>query len=169
MTTIETDPLVTRDGVRLHVRRAREEDEPALAAFFARVTPDDLRFRFLSPVREVRRDWLVAMTSPDDAKDSLIAFDDKGDVIATAMLAGDSAGARAEAAIAIRGDRKGQGVGWTLLDHLVGHARRRGYTSIESIEDRANSGAIKLEREMGFEAVPVEGDPMLVCVRKTLR
>jgi hypothetical protein len=46
MTIIDTQLLVTREGVRLHVRQARSEDEQVLATFFSRVTPEDLRFRF---------------------------------------------------------------------------------------------------------------------------
>lgn len=167
-TTIDTELLVTRGGVQLHVRPARSDDEPALVAFFSRVTPEDLRFRFLTGVRQVSHDWLVAMIETRETTVSLIALDDAGEVIATAMLAGNAATRRAEAAIAVRGDSKGQGIGWTLLDHLVGHAELRGYASIESIEDRANRHAITLECEMGFEALPIPGEATLVCVRKTL-
>ncbi|WP_367113544.1 hypothetical protein [uncultured Sphingomonas sp.] len=51
MIAADTEMLVTRHGTVLHVRPAREEDEPALAAFFAKVSPEDLRFRFLTSVR----------------------------------------------------------------------------------------------------------------------
>ncbi|MET4898369.1 GNAT family N-acetyltransferase [Sphingomonadaceae bacterium jetA1] len=170
MTIIDTDLLVTRTGVRLNVRPARPEDEPALAEFFGHVTPDDLRFRFLTGVREVGHERLLAMATANDARsESLIALDDGGAVLASAMLVGDAAGETAEAAIAVRGDHKGRGIGWTLLDHLVGHARRHGYAAIESIEDRANRDAIALEREMGFEAIPIDGEPALVRIRRELR
>ncbi|EIZ79100.1 hypothetical protein WSK_2287 [Novosphingobium sp. Rr 2-17] len=170
MTTIDTDLLVTREGTRLHVRPVRLDDEPTLVDFFAHVTPEDLRFRFLTSLREIGHERLVAMAAANDERtESLIAFADDGMVVAAAMLAGDLAGECAEAAIVIRGDRKGLGIGWTLLDHLLVHARRRGYTSVESIEDRSNRAAITLEQDMGFELFPVEGEPMLVRVRRQLR
>lgn len=167
-----TDPadlLVTRSGVRLHVRAATGADEPALAQFFANVTPEDLRFRFLSTVPAVSHDRLVEMTRGDDPRaENLVVADDAGVLLATAMLAGDAAGERAEAAIAIRRDRKGLGIGWTLLDYLVGRARGQGYRTIEALEDRANSGALAVERDLAFERVAVEGDSTVVLVRKTL-
>lgn len=170
MTTTDTDLLVTREGVRLHVRSARGQDEVLLAAFFADVTPEDLRFRFLTGVRQVGHDQLVAMIrANDDRTESLIAFADDGTVVAAAMLAGDSARVGAEAAIAIRGDMKRRGIGWTLLNHLLVHAREQGYRSVESIEDRSNVTALELEGEMGFKRMPVEGEPTLVRVRRTLR
>ncbi|WP_322963931.1 GNAT family N-acetyltransferase [Sphingomonas fuzhouensis] len=170
MMTTDTDLLVTRHGVRLHVRPAQDADEAALAAFFAKVSPEDLRFRFLTGIRQVSHERLSGMIRANDTDSlSLIAFADDGSILAAAMLAGDQTGTTAEAAIALRHDSKQQGIGWTLLDHLVDHARRRGYRTIEALEDRANRSAITIEREMGFEPYPVEGDPTLVRLKRTIR
>ena len=167
MTTIDSDVLVTRTGFRLRVRPTQLADEAALTEFFGRVTPDDLRFRFLSSMREVGHDRIVAMASAnDDSTESLIALADDDSVVAVAMLAGDRSHDSAEAAIAVRGDRKALGIGWTLLEALLVHARNRGFGAVESIEDRTNWSAITLEREMGFELIPVDGEPTLVRVRR---
>lgn len=167
MTIADTQLLVTRLGVRLHVRRARGEDETALATFFAHVSPEDLRFRFLTGVREVSHERLRSMIDTNDRHtESLIAFAEDGSILAAGMLAGDDHSTTAEAAIAIRHDMKRQGIGWTLLDHLVEHARRKGYHTIEAIEDRENRSAIMIEKEMGFEPHAVKGDPMLVLLRR---
>ena len=40
MTLLDRERLVTRTGLRLEVRAAHGEDERALAAFFAKVTPE---------------------------------------------------------------------------------------------------------------------------------
>lgn len=126
MIAADTEMLLTRHGTVLHVRPAREEDEPALAAFFANVSPQDLRFRFLTGVRVVSHERLSGMIRANDAtSESLIAFDDGGSIVAAAMLAGDDTLQTAEAAVAIRRDMKAHGIGWTLLDHLVGHAKQR--------------------------------------------
>ncbi|MGW8135471.1 N-acetyltransferase family protein [Sphingomonas zeae] len=169
MTLDDTEMLVTRHGVQLHVRPARDEDEPALATFFANVSPQDLRFRFLTSVRAVSHERLSGMIQANDAtSESLVAFGNDGSVLAAAMLAGDNRKDTAEAAIAIRHDMKAQGIGWTLLDHLVGHAKRMGYRTIEALEDRDNRSAITIEREMGFEPHPVDGDPMLVRLTRNI-
>lgn len=169
MIAADTEMLLTRHGTVLHVRPAREEDEPALAAFFADVSPQDLRFRFLTGVRVVSHERLSGMIRANDAtSESLIAFDDGGAIVAAAMLAGDDTLQTAEAAVAIRRDMKAHGIGWTLLDHLVGHAKRKGYRTIEAIEDRDNRSAISIEKEMGFAPYPVEGDPMLVRLKREI-
>lgn len=168
MTSDEIAHLQTRSGFRLSVRTASAEDETRLADFFQQVGPEDLRFRFLSTVRNVSHDRLVAMVDPDGRTDSVIAENEDGEIVATAILAGDQAGDRGEVAVSIRSDHKGRGIGWTLLDYLVNTARARGYASIESIEDRQNRAAIALEQEMGFVTAPVDGEPTLVLVRKSL-
>ena len=44
--------LITRTGFRFHVRPAMASDEAALGEFFTHVTPEDLRFRFLTGLRQ---------------------------------------------------------------------------------------------------------------------
>ncbi|KTW00270.1 GCN5 family acetyltransferase [Sphingomonas yabuuchiae] len=169
MIAADTEMLVTRHGTVLHVRPAREEDEPAFAAFFAKVSPEDLRFRFLTSVRVVSHERLSGMIRANDAtSESLIAFDDGGSIVAAAMLAGNDIAKTAEVAVAIRRDMKARGIGWTLLDHLVGHAKRKGYHTIEALEDRDNQSAITIEKEMGFIPHPVESDPMLVRLTRDI-
>ncbi|PZU69343.1 GNAT family N-acetyltransferase [Sphingobium sp.] len=163
--------LVTRSGFRFCVRPVTDQDEPALAEFFRQVTPDDLRFRFLAAVHEVSHFRLVEMIHVDKERTEsflVTPYDDPDVVIAAAMLAADLSGERAEVAISIRADHKGRGIGWTLLDHLARHAKAKGIRVLEAIESRQNRSAITLEREMGFAAEAIEGDPNVVLLRRQL-
>ncbi len=54
--------LVTRTGFGFNVRPVTPADEGVLADFFHHVTPDDLRFRFLTTMKEVSHARLVDMT-----------------------------------------------------------------------------------------------------------
>lgn len=166
----EQAELETHTGFRFTVRPVRRDDEAALGEFFARVTHEDLRFRFLTSVREVSHDRLAAMTGVDhDKTENFLAFDSDGTVVATAMLAIDDAREAGEVAISIRPDYKLRGISWSLLEHVVAYAEARGLKWIESIEDRENRAAISLEREMGFIIEPIEDDPTHVLVRRQLR
>ena len=160
--------LTTWTGFRFRIRSAEPSDQTALADFFELVTPEDRRFRFLSAAPRVNHDMLERLTKVDhDRTEDFLAFD--GDaLIASAMLAADPGRERAEVAIAIRGDYKHRGVGWTLLDHLARYARDKGIKLIESIESRDNVEAIALEKEMGFSATAYPEDATLVLVQKRL-
>ena len=162
------EELSTWTGFRLRVRHAGPADRAALAELFEKVSDEDRRFRFLSAVRRVDQDMLSRMTEVDHERtEDFLAFD--GDtLIASAMLAADPAGERAEVAISVRADYKQRGVGWTLLDHAARFAAAKGVELIESVENRNNVEAITLEKEMGFTATAYPGDPTLVLLQKKL-
>lgn len=158
--------LTTGSGVALRVRPVRPDDEAALAAMFAAVSAEDLRFRFLSGISTVGHDRLVPMTQVDYWRTiNFLAFADE-QLVASAMLASDPDGERAELALAVRADFKGKGVSWTLVDHVLRYARARGIKSVWSIESRANHAAIALEREAGFEVAPYGDCGTEVVVRR---
>lgn len=162
--------LQTRTGFCFHVRPVNPGDEAALREFFAQVTADDLRFRFLSSVKVVSHGQLASMIDVDHRqKENFLAFDIDGKtIIATAMLACDPALTVGEVAISIRPDFKGRGVSWELLEHVAHFAESLGVTTLQSIESNANHAAIELEREMGFTARSYPGDATLTLVERKL-
>ena len=164
-----TADLVTRSGVKLHVRPVLPSDEWALAEFFNHVSPEDKRFRFLSAVREVDHERLVAMTQIDYRRTmNFLAFAEDGTLVATALLTASGDKTRAEFAVSVRMDWKGKGVSWTLVEHVLRYAKAEGIETIESLESRDNHAAITLEREFGFTAEAVDGSMSEVLVRKAL-
>ena len=60
------------DGRAVFVRPIRPEDEDLLRAFFAQVTPEDLRLRFFAPVKEISHVFIARLTQLDYAR--AIAF-----------------------------------------------------------------------------------------------
>jgi N-acetylglutamate synthase-like GNAT family acetyltransferase len=165
-----SDDLTTRSGYRFHVRPTFPADEAGLAEFFTHVTADDLRFRFLTAIRKVSHEQLANLVNVDHRRtENFLAIDPESNVVvATAMMAADKALASAEVAIAIRSDFKDRGISWMLLEHVTRFAAASGIKTLESIESRDNHQAIELEREMGFAAHSIPGDPTVVVVRATL-
>ena len=165
-----TGYLTTRSGFEFFTRPAVTTDEAELGRFFDDVTPDDLRFRFLSSIRRLDPQQLEAMIRFDHrTTENFLAYDkDRTTVFATAMLAADPKLETAEVAIAILPGYKHRGASWTLLEHITRFARARGIRTLESIESRDHHAAIELEREMGFTAVECPGDPTLMIVRADL-
>jgi acetyltransferase len=160
--------IVTRDGIVLSVRPVFAEDAAALEEFFDAVSDEDRRFRFLTAVRHVGPDQIEPLTHVDHWRtESFVAFDKAtGALVGSAMLACDAAMDTGEIAISIHRDYRGRGLAWALLDVLAAEAQRRGLKRVISIEDRDNRAAIELEREKGFEAHGVDGDPHLVMLEK---
>lgn len=160
----------TWTGVHLDIRPARPEDEATLTELFRNVSPEDLRFRFLSSLSRVPPEEIRRMTNVDhDTAASYIAFlaDDQTPV-ATGMLASDPTGKRAEVAISLHADYRQRGIGWEMLSFLAEQAEERGIEVIESIESRDNRAALEVERDMDFKLESLPGDPTLVLVSKRL-
>jgi len=164
--------LSTRTGLPLYVRPVNPDDDSLVADFFAGLSHDDLRFRFLTPLARPSCSLLEALVAVDHVRteDFLVFTDIDGckRLIASAMLAADSSMERAEVAIAVSPEYKNCGVGYTLLGFVARDAAARGIEIIESIECRDNVSAIALEKEMGFTATSHPDDASLILVRKTL-
>ncbi|MFY7838153.1 MAG: GNAT family N-acetyltransferase [Novosphingobium sp.] len=161
--------LTTRDGLTLDVRSAFAEDEALLENFFEKVSAEDRRFRFLAASKHVGHDQLVPLTHVDHWRtESFLAFErHSGALVASAMLACDAAMDTGEIAVSIRNDFRCRGIGWTMLDLIAEEAAKRGLKRVISIEDRDNHAAIELEREKGFVAHGIDGDPHLVMLEKS--
>jgi GNAT superfamily N-acetyltransferase len=166
-----TADLITNTGYHLHVRPARPDDETAVAAFFRRLTPDDLRHRFLSALREVGYARLKEMVRNDDPHSiNFLAFERfTGQLVATAMLVADGDYDTAEFALATRSDRKAHGISWSLLEHLTRYAKEIGIRRIQSVETSDDDKALRLERELGFTVRTCPDDATLMIAEKILR
>ncbi|MCI4592462.1 bifunctional acetate--CoA ligase family protein/GNAT family N-acetyltransferase [Sphingobium sp. BYY-5] len=162
--------LATQNGLSFFVRPVRADDEALLADFFAHVSPEDLRFRFLTGLSIVDHDRLAMMTRVDYRRTiSFLAFDeDRKTVIATAMLAADPDRTRAEVALTTRADMKKKGLSWTLFEYVLRYAKAEGIGTVEAIECADHDAAIRMEREMGFTAMADPDDPTVRIVRRVL-
>jgi N-acetylglutamate synthase-like GNAT family acetyltransferase len=165
-----TQDITTRGGLDVHIRPAEADDEEALGAFFSGVTPEDMRFRFLTGLRTLSHDCLESMVNVDHRQtENFLAFSKgKPEIIATAMLACTADMEKGEVAIAILPAYKQKGLSWELLTHVARFAEAKGVTTLESVESRDHHAAIELEREMGFIATSYPGDATLMLVQRTL-
>jgi acetyltransferase len=160
--------LETRSGLKVFVRPVRADDEPQLAAFFERVSPEDLRFRFHSGITKVDHERLAMMTRVDYRRTiTFLAFDEaRKAVIAVAMLAADPDRTRAEVALTTRADLKDKDLSWTLFEHVLRYAAAERIGAVETLEFADNDAALRMEREMGFTAATVPGDATLRLLRR---
>ncbi|MGN6278806.1 MAG: bifunctional acetate--CoA ligase family protein/GNAT family N-acetyltransferase [Sphingomonas sp.] len=160
--------LETRSALKMHLRPVLPADAEVLADFFRHVSPEDLRFRFLSAIHDVGPERIAAMTQIDYRRTmTFLAFAGET-LVATAMLAADPDLSRAEVAISVHRDFKQLGVSWTLLEHVLRYARAQGIETVESVESADNRAALSLEHEMGFREVHTPGDSREMTVRKWL-
>jgi len=147
--------LCLRDDARLTARPIRPDDKDALVAFFARLSPESRRRRFLAPKPRLTARDLVLLTEVDGrAHVALVALDREGAIVGVARYAGwPDRPERADVAFAVADDWHGRGLGTVLGDRLVEHARRAGLTALTGSTLGENGPARSLLRSLGFRSV----------------
>lgn len=158
-------------GERLIVRPIRPEDAEAHRAFFQRLRPEDIRYRFFSPLRELSSEQTARMTQIDyDREMAFIAQRDcDGATVAVARLAREDDPATAEFAVIVQPDMKGQGVATHLMLRLMDWARSRGITEIFGQVLADNAPMLAFVRGMGFAVRHLSGEDDVLEAHLTLR
>ena len=162
-----------RDGREIALRPIRPEDEPAHHALIARMSPEDLRLRFFSYVRELRHAQMARLTQVDyDREMAFIATapDERGEpeTLGVVRTVTDPDNQSAEFAVLVRSDMKGQGLGHMLMNRIIDYCRSRGTAEIKGLVLASNESMLGLARRLGFriEAGP---EPDTVVARLSLR
>jgi acetyltransferase len=134
------------------IRPLRPDDAPAHDAFFHRLSPEDVRFRFFSVMRELSEKQLRKLTDIDYDRDmALIAVREQtGETVAAARLASDQDEHVAEFAVVVDPAMKGRGLGTELMRRLIDWARGRDVTEIVGQILADNRPMLAFARNLGF-------------------
>lgn len=162
------------EGATLRLRPIRPEDEGALAEMVALCTPEDLRKRFLGPLKVFPHEMAARFSQIDyDREMALVAVPEgapygAGPIYGVVRIYGDPERKAAEYAILVRSDMKGRGLGRRLMLEIVAHAREQGYQQLYGEVLAQNQPMLKLARELGFKTAPSADDPDIAHVELVL-
>ncbi|MGE0743837.1 MAG: GNAT family N-acetyltransferase [Rhodospirillales bacterium] len=165
-------PLTLPGGAQYLVRPIRPEDEPAIHAMFARLSPDAIRLRFFSAMRALPHHLAARLTQIDyDREMAFVAVPPHAhdDLHGVARLAADPDNERAEYAVLVRTDLVGRGLGSALMENLIAYARARGIGEVYGHVLRENAAMLELARSLGFAAEADGDDSTVVTTRLRLR
>jgi acetyltransferase len=156
------ESIVLRDGDTVLVRPIRPEDEPAHEDFVSRVSAEDYRLRFFSPMRELPHSEMARFTQIDYEREmAFIATrpTDNGhnETLGVVRAITDPDNIRAEFAVLVRTDMKGQGLGEALMRKIISYCRQRGTREIVGDILRENQAMRTLAAELGFLPVGTPG------------
>ncbi len=149
------ETFALRSGRRVLLRPIRPEDEPEHYNFIAKLTPQDIRFRFFGMVRELPHSEMARFTQIDyDREMAFIATaadpDGKWETLGVVRTATDPDNERAEFAIVVRSDLGAQGLGHRLLEKMIDYCRARGTRRIVGQIMIDNARMRDLARNLGF-------------------
>jgi RimJ/RimL family protein N-acetyltransferase len=152
----------TRNGETLSLRLMRPDDAQRLEDFFYKLSSETRWRRFhvladnVSPEEVRRRALEMADVDNRTYQGAVVAVAgdrDNGEIIGVVRLSrppGQPDSPEAEAAVVVRDDYHGQGVGTHLLRQLVPLARRMKVRTIVAVFQPDNENAIRLFRNLGL-------------------
>jgi len=147
---IESQRVVLRDGSVASIRPTTAEDAPALAEFFARLSPVSRYQRFFSAAEPPARLIARLSDSSDPSKTLTLVAERASGIIATASYIALGRDA-AEAAFAVADAFQGRGLATALLGRLAAAAARRGFRRFEAMTLSDNAHMLEVFRDSGFE------------------
>ncbi|GAA2818543.1 acetyltransferase [Aminobacter aminovorans] len=135
-----------------NIRPIKPADIALYPEFLARISPDDLRLRFLSSSSSFSDQMLKRLTQLDyDRNMAFVALETRtGALAGISRLSCDPDHTSAEYALLVRTDLQGHGLGWELLRQLVDYAKADGIERIEGIVLGENTRMLAMCREFGF-------------------
>ncbi|MFW6093533.1 MAG: GNAT family N-acetyltransferase [Pseudomonadota bacterium] len=159
--------VTAKNGRELLLRPIVPEDEPALNRAFARLDPDEIRNRFLQPLRTMHHMMAARFTQLDYDREMALVLTEEGipgnqDIHGVVRLSADPDNEEAEFAIIVQHDWAGQGLGRLLMDRILRHARSRGIGTVWGVTLRDNRRMRALARAAGFRQSADPEDPSLV-------
>ena len=161
-------------GETLLIRPIRPEDAEAHGAFFRRLAPEDVRYRFFSPMRELSPEQMARMTQVDYQRE--IAFiavrganaEGVGETVGVARLAREMDVETSEFAIVVQPDWKGRGLASHLMHRLFDWARRQGMREIIGQILADNTPMLAFVKHLGFTLHRLDGEDDVIEARLAL-
>ncbi len=145
----------------LTIRPIRPEDAQAHAGFFARLSPQDIRYRFFSTMRALSPAQTIRLTQIDyDQEMAFVAvLEASGETVGVCRLVCEFGGRSGEFAVIVQDEMKGRGLASHLMRRLIDWARSRGLQRIEGQVLADNAPMLAFIRHLGFSIRRMAEDP----------
>jgi acetyltransferase len=153
-------PWKLTDGTDVLLRPIKSEDEPMIAEMLATMSEESLHDRFYEGVPEFTHNRLVRFTNIDYERELAIIAEltTKGGkrIIGVGRLIGDPERGEGEFTVIVHDKFHGRGLGYKLVDLVIGIAEERGFKRLVGTISADNQRMLDLVEELGFSAVSTE-------------
>ena len=149
------------EGVDVLLGPIRPEDEPMGHEPFASLSRESIRTRFFSSVKEISHEWLILFCNIDYDRDMAIVaeIEDNGKrkIIGVGRLIRNWDFQSSEFAVLVHDRYQGKGLGYKLVETLVGIGREMGLEEIVGEALTESQKMLKLAGKLGFTTQWVPG------------
>jgi acetyltransferase len=142
------------DGVEVLLRPIRPEDEPLEQEMAASMSPESMRTRLFSHIKNLDHEWLILFCNIDYDRHMAIVAEitenGKRKIIGVGRLVMEPDFKSGEFAIVIHDRYQRMGLGYKIVEILIGIGRDRGLEQVVGDVLSENMKMLKLARKLGF-------------------
>ncbi len=146
------------DGTEVVLRPIRPEDEPLEHEMLTTLSEETLRTRFFQAIRNITHEMHVRFCNIDyDREIAIVAEIREGErkrFIGMGRLIVESSLKRGEYAVLVHDDFHGKGLGYKLIDVLIGIAQDKGLEEFFGYVQAGNSKMLRVCKRLGFTVQP---------------
>jgi len=148
------------------IRPIRPEDAEAHAALFARLSPEDIRYRFFSMLRALSPEQIARMTQVDyDREMAFVAVrETTNETVGVCRLVREPYTESGEFAVVVEASMKGRGLARRLMQRVMDWGRSQGMTRITGQVLSENAPMLAFMRRMEFTIQRMPSEPDVVEV-----
>jgi len=148
------------------IRPIRPEDAEAHAALFARLSPEDIRYRFFSMLRALSPEQIARMTQVDyDREMAFVAVREATkETVGVCRLVREPYTESGEFAVVVEASMKGRGLARRLMQRVIDWGRSQGMTRITGQVLSENAPMLAFMRRMNFAIHRLPSEPDVVEV-----
>jgi RimJ/RimL family protein N-acetyltransferase len=168
------EALELNNGRRLIVRPIQPSDAERLRRSFGELTPEEIRFRFLRPIRELTPKRARELARIDrDREFALVLVEalppERARIGGVGRAVIESGGSQAEFALIVGREIGGFGLGSYLLRRLIEWCRKKGVALLYGNVMTENDRMLNLARRLGFRVDPAWRDGQVLRIERRLR
>lgn len=161
------------DGRRLLLRPIDPRDAELIRQAFMLLSPEEVRMRFLHPMKEISHDLVNRLTRIDPESEFALVVAEllpPGEALVGCVgrLSIEQSAHRAEFAVLVSRFLVGKGLGRLLMNQLISWGQARGLSEIYGDVLDENSAMLSLAASLGFKREMLPDDPGIVRVRLSL-
>lgn len=166
-----TESVTTRDGRPLQLRAIRPADAELLQRCFQRLSPLEIRRRFMHAMGVLSPAMLHRLSHVDPARETALALIEGGprpELHAVARTFVDTAAASAEFSLMVERDWARQGLGGMLMQRLIDDSLTRGLHELWGYVLLENVPMMRLCSQLGFKTRLAPQEPGTVVLSRRL-
>jgi acetyltransferase len=147
-------PWKLPDGTEVLLRPIRPEDEPLERELLSSLSEETMRMRFFRMIREITHEMLVRFCNIDYDRDIAIVAEikenEKRRIIGIGRIMREHDLKTGEIGVLVHDDFQGKGLGYKLMEIMIGIAKEKGIGELRGIALTENSRLLRMVREFDF-------------------